>query len=353
MSLNTDVGPIHADALTTFLEAVFAASGADQHDSAVVADAVVDAELRGIRSQGLLRVGNYVAAARAGKVRSPTNLTVVRDAGASFLLDANDGWPQPALVAGFEMCGERARDTGSCFAVIRRTGHIGRLGYYVERVARHGQIGIVMAGGNKGSGWVAPWGGTGPLWGTNPIAVGFPRRDREPIVIDISTTQTSRGNVLMAQTLGQALPVGFGLDARGEVTTDPAQALPPHGTLAPLGGQEAGHKGYGLALMVHILCGVLGGSYPGGGGNFLGVLQIEAFGDRASYDASLEALADDIKAVPRKASVDEIYLPGEHSARYVARHRHEGLSFPAAQWAEVTELARELGVSERLFPTAS
>lgn len=353
MSSNADVGPIQADALTTLLEAVFAASGADARDRVVVADAVVDAELRGIRSQGLLRVANYVASARAGKVRSPTDLIVERDAGASFMLDAAEGWPQPALVKAFELCGARARDTGSCFAVIRRTGHIGRLGYFVERVARRGQIGIVMAGGNKGSGWVAPWGGTGPLWGTNPVAFGFPRRDGEPIVIDISTTQTSRGNVLMAQRLGQALPVGFGLDAHGEATTDPAQALPPHGTLAPLGGQEAGHKGYGLALMVHILCGVLGGSYPGGGGNFLGVLEIGAFGDRASYDASMEALVADIKTVPRKASVDEIYLPGEHSARYVERHRREGLTFPASQWAELTALARDLGVSETLIPATA
>jgi LDH2 family malate/lactate/ureidoglycolate dehydrogenase len=137
------------------------------------------------------------------------------------------------------------------------------------------------------------------------------------------------------------------------VTTDPSQALPPNGTLAPLGGQEAGHKGYGLALMVHILCGVLGGSYPGAGGNFLGVLEIEAFGDRASYDLSMKTLVADIKAVPRKASVDEIYLPGEHSARYVDHHRREGLTFPASQWAELTELARTLGVSERLIPTTS
>jgi len=351
MPSHNDVGPIRPAALTELLEAVFTAAGADASDASTVADAVVDAELRGIRSQGLLRVANYVAAARSGTVRSPTQLTLKRDAGAALVFDANDGWPQSALVTAFEHCGARARTTGSCFAVIQRTGHIGRLGYYVERVARQGQIAIVMAGGNKGSGWVAPWGGTGPLWGTNPIAFGFPRQDAEPIVIDISTTQTSRGNVLMAQRLGQSLPPGFGFDAHGETTTDPAQALPPNGTLTPLGGNEAGHKGYGLALMVHILCGVLGGSYPNGGGNFLGVLEIDAFGERSAYEASMATLAEDIKSVPKKASVDEIYLPGEHSARYVERHRQEGLTFPASQWDELVELARDLGLDQARIPT--
>src|SRR5439155_9557445 len=105
---------------------------------------------------------------------------------------------------------------------------------------------------------MAPWGGREPRLSTNPFAIGFPYPDGDHVVIDISTTQAARGKVLVAAAKGEAIPETWAFDARGIPTTDPTQALPPHGTLAPLGG----HKGYALGIAVELLCGGLGGEYP-------------------------------------------------------------------------------------------
>jgi L-2-hydroxycarboxylate dehydrogenase (NAD+) len=253
-----DIGPIPAADLTELVRALLAAGGVVDGEARAVSAHLVDAEERDNRSQGLVRVPPYVRWARAGEIASPTNITVERSAGAALVLDAHNGWGHVAAAHAMARCVEGARQNGVCLAIVRNTNHIGRLGAYVETAAAHGMIGLIACSGNPASSWVAPWGGTKPIFGTNPIAMGFPRNDGPPVVVDISTTQGARGNVLLAQKAGELLPEGWAFDNAGSPTRDPRQALPPHGTLAPLGG----HKGYALAVAVEILCGVLGGIWP-------------------------------------------------------------------------------------------
>src|SRR5262245_44330697 len=283
---------------------------------------------------------------RNGKIASPAKLKVERQFGATLLLDGGNGWGQVVTTQAMTMCVERAQKQGICFALVRNANHIGRLGYYVEAATHDGLVGLVTCSGHPSTAWVAPWGGTKPIFGTNPIAFGFPRKDAPPVVIDLSTTQGSRGAVLLAAKVGKLLPDGWAFDATGNPTRDPSKALPPHGTLAPLGG----HKGYGLAVAVEILCGVLSGMWPPSGGAILvGAVRVEAFQSLDDYDRSLDTLLDEITSGPTGPNVDAILIPGQGSAQRGKKSCENGLQIPEEIWSDVVGLARDLGVQHRLI----
>jgi LDH2 family malate/lactate/ureidoglycolate dehydrogenase len=244
--VSAPAGPFALERVQELVAEILAAAGASVDDAAVVAHEVVDAEARGYESQGLMRVASYVEAARAGVTRSPTTLRLLRDAPSAVTWDADFGWGHVAALRAMEECVGRASRTGSCVGVVRNPGHIGRLGYYVEAAAERGAIGLVACSGNPASATTAPWGGREPRLSTNPFALGFPYPGGDQVVVDVSTTQAARGKVLVAAATGQSIPETWAFDAAGRPTTDPEQALPPHGTLAPLGG----HKGYALAVAV-------------------------------------------------------------------------------------------------------
>ena len=341
-----EVGPIAAEDLTALLRAVLAASGLTGDEATLVASHVVDAEERENRSQGLVRIPAYVGWARRGEIVSPTSVTVERDGQAVLVLDAHNGWGHVAAMAAMARCVERAARTGVCLALVRHTNHIGRLGAYVETAAASGMIGLIACSGNPESSWVAPWGGTRPIFGTNPLAIGFPRRDGPPVVVDISTTQGARGSVLLAQKIGELLPDGWAFDAAGASTRDPHQALPPRGTLAPLGG----HKGYALAVAIEILCGVLAGIWPPDtSANLVGAINVSAFLPMETYERSLSGLAREIAAGPRRPGADVIRLPGEGSAARKRRSAARGLMVASEMWTEIASLARSAGVAHPLL----
>lgn len=341
-----EVGPFALTSLADLVRRLFEAAGLAPDEAALIAGHVVDAEARGNRSQGLVRVPAYLRWARAGEIAPGAPLTVERDQGAVLVLDAHNGWGHPAAARAMDLCVERAAQTGVCLAVVRQANHMGRLGYYVERAAAQGMIGLIACSGNPSSGSVAPWGGTQALFGTNPVAFGFPRRAGPPVVVDVSTTQAARGTVLLMQKTGRPLPDGWAFDRRGEPTRDPGQALPPHGTLAPLGG----HKGYALAVALEILCGVLQGLWPPRtAADFVGAMRVEAFLRVETYEESLEAFIAAVKRSPRRAGVEEILLPGEGSARRARGSAARGVMVSAPLWQEIREAARDLRVEDPLL----
>jgi LDH2 family malate/lactate/ureidoglycolate dehydrogenase len=332
--------------LNDLVRALLGAAGSDAGDARLVAEQLVDAEARDNRGQGLIRLRSYIGWMRSGKIVSPAKLKIEREVGATLLLDGGNGWGQVVTTQAMTMCVERAQKHGICFALVRNANHIGRLGFYVEAAADEGCVGLVAGSGHPSAAWVAPWGGTKPIFGTNPMAFGFPRKEGPPVVVDLSTTQGSRGAVLLAGKVGKLLPEGWAFDATGNRTRDPAKALPPHGTLAPLGG----HKGYGLALAVEILCGVLSGMWPPSGGALLvGAIRIEAFQALDDYHRSLENLLGEITSGPTAPDTDAILIPGQGSATRGKQSLDNGLQVPDELWTDVVSLARELGVKHRLL----
>ena len=337
----TAAGPFSPDALRDFVRAMLVAAGASAEDAGIVADVVVDAEERGYESQGLVRVPNYVQLARSGKARSPSQPTVLSETPATLALDARSGWGHVVALDSMRRCVAKARDAGACVAAVRNLPHVGRLGYYVEAAAAEGMIGVLAISGGISAATMAPWGGSEPRLSTNPLAIGFPNPDGAPVVTDISTTQAARGRVLVAAAARQSIPDTWALDAAGNPTTDPAHALPPAGTLAPLGG----HKGYALAIAVELLCGGLGGPYPPPQASaFLAAIDPEALSPGGGLAAAVGIAAAAMGSSALRPGFDEVLMPGTGSARRKARAQQDGVHVVAEVWDAVCAAADDLGL---------
>jgi L-2-hydroxycarboxylate dehydrogenase (NAD+) len=336
----TDTAPRRSvEQVERFVADVLTAAGADRGDATVVANEVADAEARGYEAQGLMRVPSYVAAARS--TASPTTLEVLHSSPSAVAWDAHDGWGHVAALHATEECVRRAKETGSCFGVIRNVGHIGRLGYYVEAAAELGAIGFIACSGSPASAMMAPWGGREPRLATNPFAYGFPYPGGDNVVIDVSTTQAARGRVLVAQATGSQIPDTWAFDAAGEPTTDPHTALPPNGTLAPLGG----HKGYALAVAVELLCGGLAGPYPPpDSGVFVAAFDPTHVTTQDEYAAAVGALDDDVRSSALRPGFDAVQLPGSGAGSRKRRALAEGMVVTPEIWDALVQAARATGV---------
>lgn len=334
-------GPFSPATLRTFFSSAFAAAGVVPAEAAIVADALIEAEERGYASHGVMRLPSFLDLARGGGLQSPARIDVLREAPASFNIDAHDGWGPVVGLRVMQMCVERARQTGVCVASIVHLGHMGRLGYYVEAAVRENLIGICALSGNPASAAMAPWGGREARLSTNPLALGFPYPGGDPVVVDVSSTQAARGKIQLAAAKGEPIPDTWALDGDGYPTTDPKAGLPPAGSLAPLGG----HKGYAIAVAVELLCGGLAGEYPlKSAGVFMAAIDASASTSMDEYARAVAGLDELVRSSPLRPGFDEILLPGAGSARRKRAAERDGIHVPAVVWRNVVEAAGRVGV---------
>jgi LDH2 family malate/lactate/ureidoglycolate dehydrogenase len=332
---------VDLNVLERFVCSILTEAGVAAEDAAIVANEVVDAEARGYEAQGLIRVAQYADAASSGATTSPTTLECLREAPSAVSWDAHDGWGHVAALRATEECVRRARETGACVGVIRNVGHIGRLGYYVDRAAELGAIGFVSCSGNASSATMAPWGGREPRLSTNPFAWGFPNPGGDNVVIDVSTTQAARGKVLVAAATGREIPSTWAFDAEGNPTRDPHNALPPNGTLAPLGG----HKGYALAIAVELLSGGLGGPYPPPESSvFLAAYDPYHLTSEDEYREAVAELGELVGSSALRPGFDAARLPGVGAAERERHARAGGLRVTPEIWHAVVEAGASVGV---------
>ncbi|MDR1856203.1 MAG: Ldh family oxidoreductase [Desulfovibrio sp.] len=233
---------------------VLGAVGVPEDTARLVADELTLAELDGLPSHGMTRLTFYADHVKSGKVLVDARPVVTRPRPGAILVDACHGFAYPAIDIGLREGVAAARKEGTCAVAVRRSHHCGMLGHFVERTAKEGLVGLAFASTPAA---MAPWGGSRPVFGTNPIAFGCPRKDDDPIVVDMSLTPVARGKIIIAKQRGESIPTGWARDAQGRDTTDPAEAL--KGTMLPMGGA----KGAALALMVELLAGTLTGSLHG------------------------------------------------------------------------------------------
>ena len=227
------------------------ASNVSEVNATSVAKALVAAEVDGQRGHGFSRVVAYAAQARSGKVDGHAEPEVTWTAPAFLSVDAKNGFAFPAIDRAIEELAVLAPDTGIAAAAITRSHHCGQLSAHVERLAECGCLALMVSNTPKA---MAPWGGIAPLFGTNPIAFAAPRENGLPLVIDLSLSKVARGKVMAAKQRGEPIPEGWALDASGNPTTDPKEAL--QGSMIPAGDA----KGAALALIVEILAGSLTGA---------------------------------------------------------------------------------------------
>ena len=335
------------DELRDFSRRLLVALGSPESAARTVAGHLVDANLAGHDSHGVIRLPQYAEQVAAGQILHAAQPSVLSDAPAAAVVDGGRTWGPVAANFATELLQSKANAAGFAGVGVRNAGHVGRLGAYVGALAEAGLVAQAWCN-IRGVVRMAPWGGTEARLGTNPIAIALPARGR-PFVLDMTTTVVAEGKVRVAKIAGKSIPKGWVLDRAGAPTENPAD-LYDGGTLLPLG-DAAGYKGFGLAFIADALAGILGGpgcgampGVPYGNGLFLTAFRPDAILPRGEYESRLEEFVGYLKSSPRAAGVEEILLPGEIEAR-TATARAKGIPVEAGAWKQLTDLAAQLAVA--------
>ncbi|MEW2113691.1 Ldh family oxidoreductase [Streptomyces sp. NPDC005474] len=335
--------------LTGAISEVFTAVGLSPRAAQAVATSLVDADMRGTPSHGSLLVPMYVERIRKGSVSLREEAEVVHDTGAVAVLDAHHALGQLTGDQAMALAVDKAHSYGIGAVTVRRAFHFGGAFRYVRSAAAAGCIGIAAA--NTRPLMPAP-GGAAPVVGNNPLAVGVPAASGEPVLLDMALSEAALGKIRLAEQEGHPIPPTWATDRDGKPTTNPTEALA--GMLLP----AAGHKGYGLALVVDILTGVLSGGSSGSGvrglyadtsvpndcAHFFLALDIGAFGDPAGFTGRLSALTTEVTGSPTAPGVERLLLPGQLEAERYGSVA-EGIALGAEVLAALQETAASVGVA--------
>jgi len=313
-------------------------AGAGSEMAAATAQALVAAEAQGLASHGLSRVPQYAGHLRCGRVKGDAKPRVQQTKPAALLVDANEGLAFPACALAVREAIRSARECGAAFACVTRSHHFGAAAYHLEAVAAAGMVGLAF--GNSPAGMPA-WGGKRALFGTNPIAAVFPRRDAPPLVIDLSLSEVARGKLMVAAKKGESIPLGWALDKDGNPTTDPKAGL--EGMMVPAGGV----KGAMLALVVELLCCALTGASFGfeadsffvEEGNRPRIGQAFMVIDPAAL-AGTDVFSERIETLVSAMLIDpDVRLPGQRREALAKAAQENGIEVPEALVKQLEELA--------------
>jgi uncharacterized oxidoreductase len=334
--------------LADFSVRILQAAGATPAGAKLVAASLVESNLVGHDSHGVVRIRQYLDTMAAGELQPTAEPAIARETATITIVDAQHGFGQIAARFAIERTISKAQIQGLAATGLFNCNHIGRLGEWVELAAGQGCISLGFCNGGRPGGLVTPYGGSGRALGTNPIAAAVPIAGRPPVVIDFSTSIVAEGKVRVARNKGQAIPAGWIQDAQGRPSTNP-EDLYAGGTLLPI----AGHKGYGLSLLVELLGGMLTGqSCPGmpdyavlKNGVLFIVLAVEPFRSPEDFLQDSSTLCEILKSVTPAPGFDEVLLPGEPEQRTAARRRAEGIPIDETTWGQLAGAAAEFGVA--------
>jgi len=343
---------IDAGRLLEFATAVYTGAGMPADDARFVADTLVQADLWGHQSHGVLRLGWYLDRVRNGVMNPVTQPEFVVDAGALAVIDGHDGVGHVLTRLAAQEAIRRAQAHGIGAIGVRNSNHFGTCMYYTLMGARAGCMMLLTSNGGPA---MAPWGGRRKVIGTNPWSVATPAGRHAPFVVDMANTGVARGKIYLARQKRQPIPPGWAIDINGVPTTDPQAAI--DGIILPM----AEHKGYAIAMMVDVLSGVLTGSgflsqvhspyktaEKSNCGHLMIALDIAQIQPLAEFNARMERYIAEIKSVPLAQGFDEIFYPGEMEARNDERNRREGLALPEDTLTDLARIARETGLEARL-----
>jgi len=335
---------VQEKALRRFCEQVLAKLGVPAEDARVTTDVLVLADLRGIDSHGVARLGRYVSGLKQGTMKATDQSRVIREAKATALVDGGQSLGQVVGKKGMDLAIRKARDTAVGVVAVRNSNHYG--------------VSMTNAGP-----LVVPTFGRTSILGTNPISLAAPAMKEKAFVLDMATSTVPRGKVEVYNRLGQPMPHGWAVDETGRSSTDPARVLNAlakrlGGGLLPLGGEGedlGGHKGYGLALMVDVLCGVLSGAATGlqvyadekkpNVGHFFMALDPTAFRPLDEFRRDMDRLARELKDSPRAQGQDRIYVHGEKSFARMEKFRKEGIPLDSKVVDGLKKIGTDLGIA--------
>jgi L-2-hydroxycarboxylate dehydrogenase (NAD+) len=358
--VETKVFPV--EALREFCTRVFLHLGVPKNDAMQAAEVLASADLRGIDSHGVARLHSYFDMLSEGRINPKPKIKVVRSTLSTATVDGDNGLglvvgPQANRIA-MDMAGK----TGSGWVSVRNTNHFGIAGYYVLQALERDLIGWAMTNSTK---LVAPLWGAERMLGTNPISIAFPGKEEPPIVVDMATSAAAYGKIEIARRRGEPIPEGWAIDSEGRPTTNPDDMV-DGGALLPLGSDRdrGGHKGYGLAIMVDLLCGVLSGANWGpfappfalrqeipkrsvgkGIGHFFGAMRIDGFIDGDSFKRQIDDYIRVFRATKPAPGTNGPLIPGDPEREMEQVRRKKGVPLILPVVEELRDISRKTGIS--------
>jgi hydroxycarboxylate dehydrogenase B len=341
----------NADRLQALTAAIFEKTGATADAAQVVAEHLVEANLTGHDSHGVLRVLQYIELIDGGTLKPQGRAEVVHETSAIAVLDGGGGFGQVVAREAMLRAIEKARACGIGAATARHCSHTGRIGTYTCMAAEAGMVGIAVVNSGGGGHLVAPFGGTQRRLSTNPISIAAPGPGGQTIMLDAATSVAPEGKVRNLHQAGKSAPTGWMIDASGRPTVNTADFYDePGGALLPLG-DAVGHKGYALAFMVDILAGALGGAGccqavppPPADGMLAIALDIAQFTPPEAFDQRVAALVEHVKSSSLAPGVEQILVPGEPEAIKRKKRLREGIFVEPFVWAKMQEICDRFGL---------
>jgi L-2-hydroxycarboxylate dehydrogenase (NAD+) len=342
---------VAASQLAGFIARAFTAAGLPEPDAEKLAGLMVEADLRGSDTHGVIRLPLYVRRIRAGGVNARPNIRVVSDRPSAALIDGDNGMGHLVMKHAAELAIGKAKATGIGWVGARMSNHAGPAALYVTLPLHHDMIGLYFAVGSNNH--LPAWGSSESLLGTNPMAVAVPALEEPPIVLDMAPTVAAYGKVRLKAQRGEQMPVGWMIDKEGKPLTDPKRA--DEGRLLPIGD----YKGSGLSLIIGLLAGALNRAAIGrqvidfvketgnaaNTGQAIAAIAIETFMPPADFKRAVDGLIRDIRNSRRLPGVERIYMPGEQSHAKLLDRRARGVPMPKALRESLDVVARDLAIA--------
>jgi len=351
---------IHRRNLKFFVQDVFITLGLPESDASEAAEVLVAADFRGIPSHGVGRLWRYVNGLSSGLMLPEALPETLRETPASIVVNAGGAMGAPVSAATMKTVIDKARSTGAAFGCIRDSNHFGIAGYYAMMALDADMLGVAMT---NTAALGVPTFGRQVMFGTNPLAFAAPADREKAFVLDMSTTVVTRGKVEVYERLGKALPPGWAVDKTGRTAEEPASLLVDMfnrigGGILPLGGEGedfGGHKGYGLAVMVDILCSVLAGAPFGPDlcdtetssarvSHFFGAVRVDLFRDPADFRRDMDVLLAGLRNTPPADGSERVYFAGQKEFEREAEFSRDGIPVLRKTYDQLCGIGKERGV---------
>ena len=317
-------------------------------DARDVAGCLIKAELRGVDSHGLVRLPVYARRVQAGVVKARPDIQLLPSTTAAALVDGDNGLGPVVGSRAMEAALDLARSHGTGFVGVRHSNHFGPAAYYVEKAVSQGFIGLAISNAPP---HMAPFGGRTRFLVTNPVAIGIPAGNEDPLIFDASTSVVARGKIIVAAHTKKPIPEGWAIDPDGYPTTDAEQALA--GAVLPFGGP----KGSAISFIIDIFCGVMTGasfalhlnrledlSTEQNVGHVFAAVRNDLFVAEAQFKERMDAILKMLRTAPPAPGGERVLVPGEIEFATESRIREEGIALPAAIAGQLVSLGEELDV---------
>lgn len=343
---------VGVDRLSAFVCDLFMAAGVPEEDAGIATEILVYAQLRGSQAHGVLHMPLYLTGLVDGTIKARPEITTEQSLPCTRVMDADNALGIVASRRALDMAIGLAREYGLGAVAVRNSSHFGVAGYYCDYAADRGMISWSFSNASPA---IAPSGGIEPLFGTNPIGVGFPLPDADPIVLDMATAKVARSRIKQAASLGEKIPADWALDPDGNPTTDPDLAVA--GSVLPIDGP----KGYGLALMTELLCSAVSDNEPGFQilyenqarrpsliGQFMLVMNPEGFVGMERYGKRAAHIAERVQSSRAKEEGNSPRLPGARGHALERDYRANGIPVTPVLKTSLTKAVDLLASAEKV-----